>query len=254
MEAQTKFAFFYVACSQHTQRSSLGESVPLLLSQWSPQRQIEGMRAPGRPALKHLPVSVDRRLPKKNDHPWSVGYTFWVYVDKSKALAHLPGENLGVFAARVFEKDTRLGRYTGRVVARPEDAASVPPGNDDYQLTIDSCILRGDLQPQTVAEQMALLGLQNPADVPFLDREWLAYGFAGDPDHVWPDMYPHLMNDPRDLGEEFEANVAIDRQGFVYTLRSIARDEELLYDYGDKYWDGSERGKGDRAGAGAAGN
>ena len=195
-----------------------------------------------------MPLDVFRRRGEDD-------YVPFVRVNLSRALAQLEShaDNLGVYAARDFLKGNRLGRYTGLVVERGEpfsDDASYKneirklreEQKGNYIMQLSHCTLRGEVMPQSMAEQKRLLGLESVLDVPFPDREWLIdTQFSGTPDHVWPDMYPHLINDPRGLGG-LAANVEIDVLGFIVAARDINAGEELLMSYGDAFWEDDDDG------------
>ena len=152
----------------------------------------------------------------------------------------IPGAGRGVFAAKSFRAKDILGTYAGRVVGwegggnATDDAsqylihhtlyvsrsANATPPRREWR-----CLVDGSMPAQSESEQRLALNLPIGYDVPFAVSEW-------------PGMFAHLVNDaagPVRL-EGLSNNVIVQDDGAVIATSDIASGAELMFGYGDAYW------------------
>lgn len=140
---------------------------------------------------------------------------------------------LGVFAARPFAPGDAVGVYSGHVM--PADRGSEAGGDYDIEVTfaVDAATglgarahVDGSRPPQSQAEQLRALRL--PFDFPPPFPYWVQ----------WPGAYMHLMNDGTTSRRN---NCLVFEDGSVVATCDIATGDELLWDYGSRYWRGRAR-------------
>lgn len=153
----------------------------------------------------------------------------WVEVKDSEALAALspPVTGQGLFAARRFRRGELVGRFVGKILpkqigyqlAQNNDISgryviALQLGRPARTYTIDS------LRPlQTDSEQIHEFG-----------QVLMPHGrFARH-------MRAEKINDVR--GTRLPQNVDVDTRGWVWAIKNIRPGQELLWTYGDGYWNG----------------
>lgn len=146
----------------------------------------------------------------------------WLLVSKSAALRSLGIDGDGLYALKEFKKGEILGRYTGKILT-PDD----PPRDDTY------CVLLGDepqvcvdgnAEPDTPAEQKEKTRKLNVPERELFNEAWCR-----------AKTYMHKMNDPRNTGAV--ENVQVLPDGYAVALYDIPKYTELLWSYGDSYWE-----------------
>jgi hypothetical protein len=150
----------------------------------------------------------------------------WVEIKPSQALASIgiAGED-GLYAMRKFKTGEKVGRYVGKLMtaAQGRQVAAQPGHAGAYisDVTLGGLDLSVDgLQElQTNAEQMA---------------RWNRV--LVDKSRFWPGMAAHKINDNRDTG--LAVNTQVYTDGWVRAVKPIKVGEELLWSYGDSYWEG----------------
>jgi len=188
------------------------------------------MDSPGRPIgmeFDHFTYSngdIDIYF-RRNHVPRSTGsssdWIAWVKVRDSQIAGK------GLFAARAFKAAETIGRYTGFIIGKASlksvetevDTLSATPEGDAIS-NINGYYIDARRPMQSNAEQASLI---------MRPRAFMVH-----PNWSWPGAHVHIANDPR--GTKHEPNVHVTRGGFLETLRPIAKDEELLWTYGEKYW------------------
>lgn len=131
---------------------------------------------------------------------WSVTFDGepWFVIQKST----IPDAGNGLFAARVFERNAVLGRYTGRLTSREEiDATGT---SDAYVLEYAA----GDDGKKVMID--ANVG----------------------EDHVHAG-WVHMMNDAKDPNK---TNAFFTSRGFARAAKKVNEGEELFVSYGPDYW------------------
>jgi hypothetical protein len=141
----------------------------------------------------------------------------------------------GLFASRDFQPGETIGRYVGHVMGRaaregevdgPTDLAARWMGRTvtgDAITNVNGFYIDGRRPVQSNDEQIQLVG-----EIVLEQPNW-----------AWPGAYIHICNDPR--GSSRTANVTITELGFAEAAEFIPRDAELLWEYGDKYWEEEDR-------------
>ena len=154
----------------------------------------------------------------------------WLAVRDSLMMQHhLQQKGKGLYALRDFQQGEYIGRYSGRLVAHEQDAASLSNSSDKL-LTMLGVVVDGAQPLQSPAEQLADFGvvLLDPKD--------------------WPDpgMYHFVANDARNT--PMKNNSLVDLEGFMVMtehVKAVYNDEappyknaesELFWSYGDAYW------------------
>jgi len=154
----------------------------------------------------------------------------WLAVRDSLMMQkHLQQKGKRLYALRSFKQGEYIGRYTGRLVAHEQDAASLSNSSNKL-LTMSGIVVDGAQPLQSPAEQLADFGvvLQDPKDWPH------------------PGMYHFMANDARNT--PMENNSLVDLEGFMLMtehVKAVYSDEapphknaesELFWSYGDAYW------------------
>jgi hypothetical protein len=140
-------------------------------------------------------------------YPYCEGYSNEEYKTARKKLkvrkSNIPGAGKGLFAKEKLKKHELLGIYSGKMLSKREHRA-MSDADASYVITLDIVkVIEGKRQYIIVD------------------------GKDGG------NMLAMLNDGPHSGGE---ANVDIDSIGMMYTIRPIKKDEELLWDYGTKYW------------------
>ena len=154
----------------------------------------------------------------------------WLAVRDSLMMQqHLQQKGKGLYALQSFKQGEDIGRYSGRLVAHEQDAASLSDSSDKL-LTMSGIVVDGAQPLQSPAEQLADFGvvLLHPKDWPY------------------PGMYHFMANDARNT--PMENNSLVDLEGFMLMtehVKAVYSDEapphknaesELFWSYGDAYW------------------
>lgn len=157
----------------------------------------------------------------------------WAMVRDSVAV---PRGGKGLFAARPFEKDECVGRYTGHIMGRrtdPNVARRVERLSHTVQgdaiVTIGGFEVDGRRPVQSNAEQEHLCDR-----ILFKQPNW-----------SWPGVYAHIANDSRGTG--MRNNARLTGGGFLEAKRRIPGynftephannvASEILWSYGNNFW------------------
>ena len=143
----------------------------------------------------------------------------WVTVRNSE----LGGK--GVFAARKFFPTEKIGKYTGRVLGRPNDPATqaaIASSHSTMLITVSGIIVDGSRPPQSEDAQKALIG-----------RVLYKSGTE------WPGAYAHVVNSAYDMQAKKmvpgRQNCRITYGGVLVATKVINVGDELLQNYGPEY-------------------
>ena len=138
---------------------------------------------------------------------------------------HLQQKGKGLYALRDFQQGEYIGRYSGRLVAHEQDAASLSNSSDKL-LTMLGVVMDGAQPLQSPAEQLADFGvvLLDPKDWPY------------------PGMYHFVANDAKNT--PMKNNSLVDLEGFIVMTEHVKADappyknaeSKLFWSYGDAYW------------------
>jgi hypothetical protein len=148
----------------------------------------------------------------------------WTCVAPSAALKSIGVEGQGLYALRDFKKGDKIGMYTGAIV--PEE--HVECWDDTYLAELEPSVkgvvvVDGSRDVQSEELQKKLLR----DDCVLFDEDWAK-----------AKTYVHKINDPQKT--RAAQNVRVEKDGFAYALYDIPKWTELLWSYGDKYWDGRD--------------
>lgn len=161
-------------------------------------------------------VDVHRRL----DGRWVP----WVHVGASQTPTH----GRGLYALRDFAEGETVGRYTGRILGKASDvqayvdALSCAPSGDAI-VNVLGYFVDGRRDVQSNDEQLAQFGR-------VIMRQ---------PDWAWPGAYVHIANDAHGTGRRNNCQVTFG--GYLETLHRVPKGAELLWSYGDAYWEEEKR-------------
>ena len=159
---------------------------------------------------------VYRRLPV-------LGWVPWVRLARSDVGGR------GVFASRRFAAGEVLGRYTGRILGREDDANATR--------VVDQLEARGSTMLYTVRLPSGAWYLDGARNLQSDARQLAVFGQVVLPnaESGWPGMLAHYINSSHGTGRH--QNVYVAREGWV-TVEDGAVIEpgtELLQNYGDAY-------------------
>lgn len=148
-------------------------------------------------------------------------YVPWVSVRDSDI------QGRGLFAERNFRAGAKIGKYVGKILGLlkddPDEESIVALWKKDdasYIITLGNAFVDGSKAPQSYSEIKALT---NKAMFTHYEIK------------CWPAPFVHMANDPRGTG--LPPNVSCYDNGIFEADRDIKKDEELLLDYGDDYWE-----------------
>ena len=176
-----------------------------------------------RRVLRETVVDTDQSV----DQSASV-WIAWVKVRESQIAGK------GLFAARDFAANETIGRYTGFIIGKASSSdkdpveilvkklGAYPEG--DAITNVNGYYIDARLPMQSNAEQASLI--RRPR------------AFMPQPNWGWPGAHVHIANDPR--GTKHEPNVQLTRGGYLETLRPVKSGEELMWAYGEKYWEDAD--------------
>ena len=162
----------------------------------------------------------------------------WLFVRESCLLHSLGRRGKGLYAAKAFAPDFRLGRYVGRLLGRRDDPRASAEVDTlqrsllgDKLIVINNVFVDGNNPPQTDEHQTALVGRVLFPNACF----------------PYPGMYAFKINDLRGSSRR-TPNVRVTQGGYIETVRRIPaykadRDwlenaaSELIMSYGTEFWD-----------------
>ena len=133
------------------------------------------------------------------------------------AESTIPNAGMGLFAGTNIAKSTYLFDYEGEILTEDEYFDKYPNGDGRYVAQVNTGI-------------WSLLGIAEPLYIDAMD--------------------PKLSNLARFMNSSGNnANVYWKKQAFgtqagtmhFYTIRDIQKGEELLFDYGDNYWEAADQ-------------
>ena len=151
----------------------------------------------------------------------------------------------GLFAARDFQANEYIGRYVGKVIGNENNPADIP--------RIDAAGTRSDALVSMHAgpSYSDVITVDGKRDIQSDNDQIRRIGYVLFDKAVWtwPGYHLHYANDPR--GSDRRSNMQVYEEGYTYTKhripayvdgQSLAYNEksELLYSYGDNYWNESE--------------
>jgi hypothetical protein len=159
------------------------------------------MSVPSKSALSD-PDNWDKDITNYVYFRWNRRWNVWVSIKESRLVsAHGPqlDYGLGLFARRNFRIGDRIGFYSGRRLTRRQAIAS------------ESVYVVSMVDPRDGFSEIFVNG-QN--------------GTTG---------YIQFANDPR--GTTSEANAVLEEDGFLIAIRPIRIGQEILWCYGNPYWE-----------------
>lgn len=135
---------------------------------------------------------------------WNGRWNLWVSIGDS-LLVSVAANNYdfgrGLFARRNFDRGDLIGFYSGRVLTKRQAIAS---------------------------ESAYVVSMVDPRDG---FSELFVDGRTGTTGYI------QFANDPR--GTTSEANSVLEEDGFMRAIRPIRAGQEILWSYGDPYWNDS---------------
>jgi len=134
----------------------------------------------------------------------------------------------GLFASRDFRPGEIIGRYVGHVMGRVSEVQTHADwlGRTvigDAITNVNGFYIDGRRPVQS-----------NDAQIKLVDEI-----VVEQPNWAWPGAYIHICNDPR--GGSRASNITITELGFAEAMDFIPRGAELLWEYGDEYWEEADR-------------
>lgn len=177
-------------------------------------------------------IDVWRRVQRLVDGKSTYEWIEWVHIRSAGKCGN------GLFASRDFQPGEVIGRYVGHVIGRAKEKKT--DDDDDGPADKEAAELGRTVTGDAITNVNGFyIDARRPVQSNEEQNQLVGEIVVEQPNWTWPGAYIHICNDPR--GSSRPANVTITELGFAEAMDFIPRGAELLWEYGDEYWEEADR-------------